>query len=202
MSLPGNLTSSELVDRLEAERKEFTEEYLPLTNKQLRGVQKCSHLVGNRDTILRNTPKKRARDILSHLWQHSKEVYFLCALATHPTALGTLKSPDYLRVVLRWWSKVDHPKGLAETVERHKEVLPYRKTNGPPYRTNLRDTDLINFLQTYSGEQRSLAIRITDDENELPAIEISREMCQELIMFAMESTRTRLMISEQDQDRG
>lgn len=52
--------------------------------------------------------------------------------------------------------------------------------------------DLISFLETYAGEQRSLTIRVPENSNELPAIEISRAMCQDLIMFAMERTQDRM----------
>lgn len=129
----------------------------------------------------------------------------LCALATNPTSLDSLKSQDYLRTLLGW-DKVDQLKGLKEAIDRHPNVLPPKRTvtsranttHAPPFRANLEDSDLLDFLQIYSGERKSLAIRVPNDENELLSIEISREMCQNLIEYAMEKTRRR-MISEQIQ---
>jgi len=62
----------------------------------------------------------------------------------------------------------------------------------PPYRTKLQDGDLFSFLEKYLGGHAPLAIKIPKDDNESPSIEISREMCQDLIMHVMESERQRI----------
>jgi hypothetical protein len=81
MPPPENLTTSKLVDLLEAERKEFSEDYFPLTNEQLQGVEKYSKLVTiNRHAIVRNIPKKRAHAILSDIWKQRSLLLLLLLL--------------------------------------------------------------------------------------------------------------------------
>jgi hypothetical protein len=73
MPPPENLTTSKLVDLLEAERKEFSEDYFPLTNEQLQGVEKYSKLVTiNRHAIVRN--------ILSDIWKQRSLLLLLLLL--------------------------------------------------------------------------------------------------------------------------
>ena len=45
-------------------------------------------------------------------------------------------------------------------------------------------------------------IRIPDNINEQPAIEISREVCQALIKFVVEKTQERMMPVEAVQEQG
>jgi len=61
-----------------------------------------------------------------------------------------------------------------------------------PHRATLSGEDLLEFLQTYLGRYSSFVISVPYDENEQPSIEMSRRMCQDLIMFAVESTKKRL----------
>ena len=53
-----------------------------------------------RNALKKNARKLRAHTILSEIWKHSTEVFVLCALATHPTTLGSLNSEGYLKALL------------------------------------------------------------------------------------------------------
>lgn len=123
------LTTVKLLDLLETERRTFSDDYLPFTQKELQAITKYSNLLAqDRTTIRRNIPKTRAHIILSDIWAHNSEIFVLCALATNPTSLGSLKSQDYLRTLLGWWNGVEHPKGLTEAMNHHPNVLPPKKT--------------------------------------------------------------------------
>ena len=123
------LTTLKLLDLLEIERRAFSDDYLPFTQKQLQAITKFSNLLAlDRTTIRRNIPKTRAHIILSDIWAHSSEIFLLCTLATNPTNLGSLKSQDYLRILLGWWNEVGHPTGLTEAMNHHPSVLPPKKT--------------------------------------------------------------------------
>jgi hypothetical protein len=56
----------------------------------------------------------------------------------------------------------------------------------------LQGDDLLNFLQNHIDKYKSFAIRIPEDVNEAPSIEVSREICQDLIMHAMERMKGRI----------
>ena len=45
-------------------------------------------------------------------------------------------------------------------------------------------------------------IRVPDNINEQPAIEISREMCQDLVGFVMEKTQERMLPIKAIQEQG
>lgn len=123
-----NLTDDELLDLIEKERSAFSDDYVPLHHEKLDALKKCSNLVAkDRNSISRNTQKRRAHIILTDIWAYLPEVFVLCSLATNPTKLGTLKSRDYLGKLLRWWKEADQPRALLETVERLSEILPSRK---------------------------------------------------------------------------
>ena len=124
-----DLTENELLDVVETRRKTFSSDYVPIHDKELDMVQRCSDLVvKDRGSIRRNTPKTRAHTILTDIWGEFPEVFVLCSMAIYPTKLGTLKSTHYLRRLQAWWGKVDHPKGLTTTVEKllEIEILPLR----------------------------------------------------------------------------
>jgi hypothetical protein len=123
-----NLTDEKLLELVEKERHTFSGDYFPLHHKNLDAVKKCSDLIAqDRNSIHRNTPKTRAHTILTDIWAHLPEVFVLCSLAITPTRLGTLKSRDYLRKLLKWWEKAEQPKALVETIIRLSKVLPPRK---------------------------------------------------------------------------
>jgi hypothetical protein len=112
------LTDEEFIGILETERKTYSTEFVPLHPKKLKRIRKCVELTAEaRDSIHRNFPKKRAHIILTDLWTSVPEVFVLCASAIFQMKLGSLKSDNYLGKILEWWKKVNHPKGLAETVQ-------------------------------------------------------------------------------------
>lgn len=56
----------------------------------------------------------------------------------------------------------------------------------------MQESDLIDFLTSDSRTHGPLTIKVPDDYDEMPVIEISREMCQDLIRFALERQKERL----------
>lgn len=127
MSSGQQLTAEKLLDLVETESRTFSDDYLPFTHKQSQAVKKCSDLLAqDRTRIRRNIPKARAHIILSDIWAQSPEIFVLCALTTNPTSLSSLKSQDYLRILLGWWNKGHHLKGLTEAINRHLDIFPER----------------------------------------------------------------------------
>lgn len=133
--------------------------------------------------------RNRASELLKDVFRVvGPEVFLLCTLV-HITKLG--KNADRIRIstIQSWWKSTPHPQGLATVAtslcngNRISDLV--EKTYAPPYRTVLRKNDLLDFLQA-NVEHGSFAIRTPEDPEELPSIEISRQMCQELIMHVME----------------
>lgn len=197
--MPQQSDTAKLIDIFDTTRRQFQDDYLPLTHEQLQRVDKCSKLVKqDPSTMHRNIPKKRAHTILSEIWAHCPDLFIICALSTNPNTLGMLKSRSYLQEFLSWWGRVEHPKALAGIRSRHPNILPGYSdiANAPPYRAYLPHKDLVDYLSQYKGGDVSLTIRVPDDENEMPAIEISRDMCQNLIKFVMDRTTGRMLSGE------
>jgi hypothetical protein len=46
------------------------------------------------------------------------EVYLLCALSTTLSALGYSKLGNFVADISEWWSRVEHPRGLALLVRK------------------------------------------------------------------------------------
>lgn len=119
------LNIAKLIDTFDVIRRQFSDNYLPLTGEQLQRVDKCSRLVEqDPSTIRQNAPKKRAHIVLSEIWTHRPDFFIICALSTYPTTLGMLKSHAYLQELLGWWDGAEHPKALAEIISHHSNILP------------------------------------------------------------------------------
>ncbi|KAL2794912.1 hypothetical protein BJX66DRAFT_325093 [Aspergillus keveii] len=183
-----------LIDACESTRKTFSDKFYPLTTERLQAIQKCTAIVRlDRGLIGKNRPKRRAHIILTQFWTYCPEVFILCALSIYPTALVGLKTVDYLEIMLRWWEQVEHPKGLTAVLIQYPDILP-GKPNIPSlssYSADLAEIDLIDFLATSTRAHDPLTIKVPDALNENPVIELSREMCQDLIRFAFERRRLR-----------
>ncbi|KIV94115.1 hypothetical protein PV10_05268 [Exophiala mesophila] len=90
---------------------------------------------------------------------------------------------------------------LAKGVGKHQcTKIPSPKTpkwltrsDTRPYRTDVRNEDLIKFLQDHSTEYPILVI--TAGKNEMPSIELSLEMGQNLIIHIMEREKARIDLS-------
>lgn len=123
-------TIDELIEILEAERKAFGNEYLALSEKQRASLEKFSQLVNlNNDDVHHNAPKKRAQTIMNDLWRHIPEVFILRALPMTFARLGSLKSNDYLRPILDWWQRLEHPTGLKATLQQCPDILPTKRSD-------------------------------------------------------------------------
>ncbi|OJJ29624.1 hypothetical protein ASPWEDRAFT_46813 [Aspergillus wentii DTO 134E9] len=184
-----------LVDVCESTRKSFSDKFYPLTTERSQAIQRCTAIVKiDRGSISKNGPKLRAHTILSDLWLYCPEVFILCALSTYPTKIGGLKSDDYLETMLRWWENVAHPKGLTAVLIQYPDILPGKPNMPSPssYPAHLQESDLIDFLTSGSRAHGPLTIKVPDDYDEMPVIEISREMCQDLIRFVLERQKERL----------
>lgn len=126
------LTIASLCDLLENTRKTFGNVYYPFGIGQRELITKCSEIAGSDFKTWqknRNTTKTRAHRILNDVARHKPELFVLLALSITPTRLGTLKSKDYLRGLIAWWEKVDHPRGLKEAVKHHASALPTQTKN-------------------------------------------------------------------------
>ena len=230
MSSGQSLTTTRLIALLESERNAFSNEYLPLSQQQLASLRRFSDLVQlNKSAIHHNVAKKRAQTIMSDFWGHAPEVFILCALVMTFARLGSLKSNDYLRPTLSWWRQVEHPKGLDETVRKCSDHLPPKtmsaqggyltmstnsadtkterkcrsnESSAPFLVTSLQTDCLLQFLHENPHMRKPLAIRVPFDETESPSIEVSREMCQHLIirMGNIVSRESKLMV--EDKRRG
>uniref|UniRef100_A0A093V2D4 Adenylosuccinate synthetase n=1 Tax=Talaromyces marneffei PM1 TaxID=1077442 RepID=A0A093V2D4_TALMA len=187
---PHKLTITELIQDVEQVRA--MESFMPLMKKQLDSLKRFSDLLAvDRLSIQKNGPKARAHDIMSDLWTYSPELYFLVALAgRYHSNLGSLDSDDYLPRLKEWWSTVNHPQELTDAVGYYWKYLP-AQNNTLAYRAPLSKEDLLEFLQTSTGIHSPFVISVPYDGNQMPSIELSRGMVQDLIMFAAENTQKR-----------
>lgn len=191
-----DLTNESLIQILGQELEKFSEDYFPLHKSQLKAIQRCTVLVDeDEDKILKNVPKKRAHVILKDLWTHIPEAFLLCSLAAAPTKIGTLKSADYMTVVLRWWKDVSVPHGLTKTLDSHSDVLPkvFRDSREVLVSTSL--DELLRFLQrTFNGVPLQLSLPYSGSP--LPYVRVGQaklELSYEL---------ANAFIRQQQEDRG
>jgi len=70
-------------------------------------------------------------------------------------------------------------------------MLAKELADAPKWRSALEPVDLMNFLHQNAWADTLYHIVIPQSPDELPSIEISREMCQALIAYAWESTQKR-----------
>jgi hypothetical protein len=149
------LDNSGLIDLLDKEIKKFSDDYFPLHSDQLKGVKRCTALVDTGESeIGDNAPKRRARTILTDLWTHVPEAFFLCSLATSPTHLGTLTSIDYMKPVLQWWKDVNVPLGMTKTIDRHSDALPTVSRDQRQVSLEVSFGALLDFLHRKFGDQQ------------------------------------------------
>lgn len=66
----------------------------------------------------------------------------------------------------------------------------------PPCRAYLSHKDLVDYLSHYEGGHLTIRVPDPNDSNEMPAIEMSREMCQDLIKFVLDRTSERMLSGE------
>jgi hypothetical protein len=125
MSSQQSLTSETLLKAVQAVWAGLSHDLNVLSELQRTSIQKSLVLIGtNRNSMRRNSSKKRSHVILNDIWEHSQDLFVLCALATGQWRLSSLKSTDYLQVLLTWWSGVNH-HGLAEGLKaRYPAIFP------------------------------------------------------------------------------
>ncbi|KAF2199578.1 hypothetical protein GQ43DRAFT_111652 [Delitschia confertaspora ATCC 74209] len=160
MSKP--LTSRELISLIEAKRKSFSEEYVPLLDVQLEILREYLAFIAlDRNSIQRNHLKKRSHIILNQIWRCNQEIFVLCALTTNRTRLGSIKETDYISLLLNWWSSVDHPNGLKEIVKRHPDIF----TLASPASIPDKQTTTVNELLPHLSQKRQLS-SLEDDKQQ------------------------------------
>lgn len=122
------LTIDSLINLAEKKEASFSNQS-HLSTEEQDALRKCADIVKlELSTLSRNTSKRRAKGILTALWARRPALYVLIALSAHPTKLGTLKSSEYLRLLLDWWDKTVHPAGLDNVLELHQDILPLSPT--------------------------------------------------------------------------
>ena len=150
------LNNHGLVVLLENEMRTFSDDYFPLHSNQVKGIRRCTALVDtNESEIGDNSPRRRARTILTDLWTHVPEAFFLCSLAINQTRLGTLTSTDYMKSVLQWWNEAKVPSGVTKTIDRHLDALPTISRDQRQISLVVSSGDILEFLQQNFGHQKA-----------------------------------------------
>ncbi|KAL1979103.1 hypothetical protein VTN96DRAFT_6845 [Rasamsonia emersonii] len=153
------LAISAIPNLLDAQRKLFSEVKEDLVDSQKEQLDLCLQLWRTSDASSRQWARARARSFLVMVYNDKAlgaEVFLLCGLGISVTRLGTIDPVEALSEVRKWWRRVEHPRGLAETakdyVNEHKDVFStfQRKPNAlpPPTIVNLSLSELFNFLET------------------------------------------------------
>lgn len=114
----------------------------------------------------------------------------LCAAALGKSAIRFLK--ERIRLDLPYVIKDDVETLQSDVLQELTSRLSTDTRPSLPYHTDLQDGDLFTFLEKHRGSYKPFAIKIPEDENGSPSIEISRQMCQDLIIHVMESERQRI----------
>ena len=174
------LNNDGLIDLLEKEIKKFSDDYFPLHSDQLKAIKRCTALVDTDESeIGDNSPKRRARTVLTDLWTHVPEAFFLCSLATNQTRLGTLMSTDYMKFVLQWWEEVNVPHGLTKSIDRHSDVLPTVSRDQRQISLEVPVGALLDFLQQNFGDQK-VEMSLPFSGKPLPSVRLDRQAKIEL----------------------
>ncbi|KAI8628766.1 hypothetical protein F5Y19DRAFT_437224 [Xylariaceae sp. FL1651] len=202
---------SGLIETLDSELACFNDNSTPLFSSQLDSYTSAYKLVTeNTDNNLsrqRRSERARARDLLTDVFLIlGSEVFLLCAIAIPTSKLTTIDSRVFIQQLRVWWASSPRPRGLTThaaslcssvathlvTARKRKfseiGVNDYSETYFTPYCTSLLVVDLQSFLETHGTKYKALTLRVQEDEK-LPCIEISSEMCQGLIMHAIARTR-------------
>ncbi|CAG8973652.1 hypothetical protein HYALB_00002218 [Hymenoscyphus albidus] len=112
--MPSSPQVSQVIAVLEKERsRAFGVYYEPEANKfetwiQLRDTESNS--------IRHYAVKKRACRYIQRIYNCSKELFTLCALAITWTALGGVRTEDDVLDIIKWWEKVEHPLCLGKVL--------------------------------------------------------------------------------------
>ncbi|KAH8910550.1 hypothetical protein BR93DRAFT_274356 [Coniochaeta sp. PMI_546] len=174
------LTTSGLIKLLEDELNTYSSEYYPLHASRLKRIEKCSTLVdADAGEFPTNVPKRRAHSILRDLWTYAPQVFFLCASATTPTDLGTLKSTDYMSSVVRWWKDVEVPEGLTKTIDNHSDILPTDSRDKRQIRQTVSSAELLGFLLR-SFEDKQVELTLPFSGQPLPFVRLDEHTKIEL----------------------
>jgi hypothetical protein len=152
------LDDNKFIAGLQEKLQEFSVECFPLTTKQIDRLKRSKLLIAqDASDIVKNIPKKRAHTILTELWTHLPEVYFLCSLAFNQSELASLKSSTYLAAASQWWHGVDKPQGLTRFMDLNKDALPSALESPPDSREvqiPITCKELFSFLLEQFGEMQ------------------------------------------------
>merc|ERR1712098_661135 len=156
--------------------KKFSEHFYPLHAKDLLALKQCAQLVDLDPTVIGdNAPRRRAKTILTDLWTHAPELFFLCSLAINRTRLGTLLAKDYMAAIVQWWKDFAIPNGLSKCIDRYAGNLPTesRGKHQVVLKTSCRSL-LEYLLQKFSDQE--VEISFPFDGTPLPTARVDRDM--------------------------
>ncbi|KAF8847845.1 hypothetical protein BDZ45DRAFT_681624 [Acephala macrosclerotiorum] len=106
---------SKVIASLEKEQNQaFSSCYVP-AEKQLKSWIILRDT--NPESIRQNAFKKRANRWSQILFNYSKELFTLCALAIPWSTLGDVRTKDDVLEIIEWWGIVQHPLCLTEIYE-------------------------------------------------------------------------------------
>jgi hypothetical protein len=191
------LTAAELIRSAEGVRREFNDDYVPLTETQRSVIKRFTDVVtAAPKDVSRNIIKKRSQLKIKEIWNKNKVLFVVVSLsALYPTKLGSRTSTDYLVQLDRWWRKVPHPKGLTESIADIADILPPGPVEDTQLVAVLKRDDLVDFLQKHPGAEGSYTITIFGERHKHSRIEISDEMTQDLILHTLERTSMKMALN-------
>ncbi|KAF2650677.1 hypothetical protein K491DRAFT_124953 [Lophiostoma macrostomum CBS 122681] len=117
-------TLNKLLHRIEASKDSFSETFAPLTQAQIRKIQKVSAFIA-RPTGRHDS--SRSVVVLTEIWNCTPQVFVLCALTNSPSKFFRLCREAYLQKLIAWWDRVDHPAGLAQILDKYAYILPPKR---------------------------------------------------------------------------
>ncbi|KAH7459892.1 hypothetical protein FOMA001_g19868 [Fusarium oxysporum f. sp. matthiolae] len=149
--------------------------------------------------------RRRIRSLMADvLLILGQEMFLLCAMALPVSKLLSIKHKLLFKILQEWWRSSPRPRGLTTTAVRfcgpiQEQVSLGRKRKfeelgvnetldnyETPYCTIVRAVHLQSFLQQNCDKYQALTLRVNEDIQQLPYIEISMEMCQNLLVYAMQ----------------
>ncbi|KAI2634624.1 hypothetical protein GGS21DRAFT_518690 [Xylaria nigripes] len=101
------LTLDNFITGLQKQLESILEEQPPRTklhSSDIDAIERSVALVQLQKNITKNTPKRRAKRILSDILKEDAGIFALCSLAFYPSHLGSLKSPEYISIINGWKS--------------------------------------------------------------------------------------------------
>jgi hypothetical protein len=107
-----------------------------VTPKHLKNIDVYLQLLS--EEVHHNAAKKRAQRILQDVFDSSKRLFLLCALATNLTFLGTIRTHDGHWSLIEWWKKIPHLPALDSILNNYGDVFEAKKGEQHHHSSRLR----------------------------------------------------------------